>query len=141
VYVRGGSILPIAPLTQSTAEVPNGPLTLRVFPLASAPNSSEACAGEVYTDDGHSFDFRNGAFARIRFTCLVAASGALTVEIAKQEGNWRPWWHAYRVEVEDWTPKAKRATVNGKNVVVTQVDGRWGVTVRANAEGMRIALE
>jgi hypothetical protein len=34
VYVRGGSILPIAPLTQSTAEVPKGPLTLRVFPLA-----------------------------------------------------------------------------------------------------------
>jgi hypothetical protein len=45
------------------------------------------------------------------------------------------------VEVEDWTPKAKRATVNGKNVVVTQVDGRWGVTVPVNAEGMRIALE
>jgi alpha-glucosidase len=141
VYVRGGSILPIAPLTQSTAEVPNGPLMLRVFPLASAPDPSEACAGEVYTDDGHSFDFRNGAFARIRFTCSVAASGSLTVEIAKQEGNWRPWWHAYRVEVEDWTPKAKRATVNGKNVVVTQVDGRWGVTVPVNAEGMRIALE
>ena len=34
VYVRGGTILPIAPLTQSTAEEPVGPLTLRVFPLA-----------------------------------------------------------------------------------------------------------
>lgn len=141
VYVRGGSILPIAPLTQSTAEVPNGPLTLRVFPLTPASGSSEACAGEVYTDDGHSFDFRDGAFARVRFTCSVAANGSLNVEIAKQEGNWKPWWHEYRVQVEDWTPKAKRASVNGKNLVVTQVDGRWGVTVPANAEGLRITLE
>jgi alpha-glucosidase len=141
VYVRGGSILPIAPLTQSTSELPNGPLTLRVFPLASGPASSEPCAGEVYTDDGHSFDFRQGEFARIRFTCSVAADGSLHVEIAKQEGHWRPWWHEYRVEVVSWTPRAKRASANGKNVVITQVDGRWGVTVPANADGTQIALE
>jgi alpha-glucosidase len=137
VYVRGGSILPIAPLTQSTAELPNGPLTLRVFP----PNNSEACAGEVYTDDGHSFDFRNGAFARIRFTCSVAADGSLHVEIAKQEGNWRPWWHEYRVEAVSWKPKATRASVDGKNLAITQTGGRWGVTVPANADGMQITLE
>jgi alpha-glucosidase len=34
VFIRGGSILPIAPLTQSTSETPAGPLTLRVYPLA-----------------------------------------------------------------------------------------------------------
>jgi alpha-glucosidase len=141
VYVRGGSILPIAPLTQSTAELSNGPLTLRVFPLASGPNSSESCAGEVYTDDGHSFDFRQGEFARIRFTCSVVADGSLHVEIAKQEGHWKPWWHEYRVEVVSWTPRAKRASANGKSVVITQVDGRWGVTVPANADGTQIALE
>jgi alpha-glucosidase len=137
VYVRGGSILPIAPLTQSTTEVPNGPLTLRVFP----PNSGETCAGEVYTDDGHTFDFRNGAFARIHFTCSVAADGSLHVEIAKQEGNWRPWWHEYRVEAVSWKPKATRASVNGKNLAITQAGGRWGVTVPANADGVQITLE
>ena len=137
VYVRGGSILPIAPLTQSTSEVPKGPLTLRVFP----PTSGEACAGEVYTDDGHSFDFRNGAFARVHFTCSVAADGSVHVEIAKQEGNWRPWWHDYRVEVVSWKPKAMRASVNGKRVAITQIGGRWGATVPANADGAQIALE
>jgi alpha-glucosidase len=141
VYVRGGSILPIAPLTQSTSELPNGPLTLRVFPLAYAPNSNDSCAGEVYADDGHSFDFRQGEFARIRFTCSVAVDGSLHVEIAKQEGRWRPWWHEYRVEVVSWKPKAKRASLDGKNAVMTQADGRWGVTVPANPEGMRIALQ
>ena len=137
VYVRGGSILPIAPLTQSTSEVPSGPLTLRVFP----PAGGEACAGEVYTDDGHSFDFRNGEFARIHFTCSVAADGSLHVEIAKQEGNWRPWWHDYRVEVVNWKPKATRASVNGKNLAITQIGGRWGATVPANADGVQISLE
>ncbi len=137
VYVRGGSILPIAPLTQSTSEVPNGPLTLRVFP----PAPGEACAGEVYTDDGHSFDFRNDEFARIHFTCSVAADGSLQVEIAKQEGNWRPWWHDYRVEVVSWKPKAARASVNGKSAAITQIGGRWGATVPASADGTQIALK
>jgi alpha-glucosidase len=137
VYVRGGSILPIAPLTQSTTEVPDGPLTLRVFP----PNGGEVCAGEVYTDDGHSFDFHNGEFARIHFTCSAAADGSLHVEIARQEGNWRPWWHEYRVEAVSWKPKATRASVNGKNLAITQTGGRWGVTVPANADGLQIALE
>ena len=137
VYVRGGSILPIAPLTQSTSEVPNGPLTLRVF----LPTSGEACAGEVYTDDGHSFDFRNGEFARVHFTCSVAADGSVQMEIAKQEGNWQPWWHDYRVEVVSRKPKTTRASVNGKRVAITQIGGRWGFTVPANADGVQITLE
>ena len=137
VYVRGGSILPIAPLTQSTSEVPNGPLTLRVF----LPTSGEACAGEVYTDDGHSFNFRNGDFARVHFTCSVAADGSVHVEIARQEGNWRPWWHDYRVEVVSRKPKTTRASVNGKRVAITQISGRWGLTVPANADGVQITLE
>jgi alpha-glucosidase len=141
VYVREGTILPIAPVTESTAETPNGPLTLRVFPLVAAANSSEACAGEVYTDDGHSFDFRQGAFARIRFTCSVGADGSLQVEIAKQEGNWQPWWHEYRVEAVGWKPRAARASVNKKTAVLKQLDGRWGVSVAANAEAISITLE
>jgi alpha-glucosidase len=142
VYVRGGSILPIAPLTQSTADIPNGPLTLRVFPLAVGLNTpGEACAGEVYADDGHSFDFRNGAFARVRFACSVAPDGAVVVEIGSQEGRWKPWWHEYRVEVAGWTPKENRAFVEGKKVALTQSEGRWGTTVPANTQGIRVELQ
>ncbi len=136
VYVRGGTILPIAPLTQSTAEVPNGPLTLRVYPSGSDP-----CTGEVYTDDGHTFDFRNGAFARIHFTCSVAADGSLQVDIARQEGNWKPWWHTYRVEAMGWTPKTKRASANGKTTALTQMEGHWAVTVPADGEGTQLKFE
>ncbi len=142
VYVRGGSILPIAPLTQSTAKVPNGPLTLRVFPLAPGLNTpGEACGGEVYTDDGHSFDFRMEGFARVRFTCSVALDGSVNVEIASQEGRWKPWWHEYRVEVVGWTPRQNRASVDRQNVALTQSEGRWGISVPANTKGIRIELQ
>ncbi len=138
VYVRGGSILPIAPLTQSTAELPEGPLTLRVFPPATG---GEACTGEVYTDDGHSFNFREGDFARIRFNCTIAQDGSITVEIARQEGQWKPWWHEYRVEIVGWAPKETYAIADRKRVALTQVAGRWGITVPASASGLRISLQ
>jgi alpha-glucosidase len=141
VYVRGGTILPIAPLTQSTAETPIGPLTLRVYPLAPGINTpGESCAGEVYTDDGHSFDFRKGIFARIDFTCSMRADGSVSVTIGKQEGTWKPWWHEYRVEVVGWTPKSGSGLIDGSGTSLTQVGDRWGVTVPANARGTRIDL-
>lgn len=141
VYVRGGTILPIAPLTQNTAEVPNGPLTLRVYPLAAGLNTpGESCSGEVYADDGHSFDFKRGEFARVKFSCAVGADGGLTFEVAKQEGKWKPWWKEYRVEVVGWTPGKNEATFNGKGLKMTQVDGRWGVTVPANGAAGRVEL-
>jgi alpha-glucosidase len=141
VYVRGGSILPIAPLTQSTAELPNGPLTLRVFPHASEVNIVEPCAGEVYTDDGHTFGYRDGEYARIRFTCSTAADGSLHVQIAKQQGQWKPWWHEYRVEAVGWTPKTSRASVDGTAVPLKKLDGRWGVTFPMKTDAMEIALQ
>jgi alpha-glucosidase len=141
VYVRGGSILPIAPVTQSTAETPQGPLTLRVYPLAPGLNTpGETCAGEVYADDGHSFDFRKGIFARIHFTCSVEADGSVSVTVGKQEGAWQPWWHEYRVEVVGWTPKSARGSVDGNVIPLTQEAGRWGMTVPANSGGVHIEL-
>ena len=154
VYVRGGTILPIAPLTQSTAEIPIGPLTLRVFlpdaagaPPAnnsghsvagtSAPGNPEACTGEVYTDDGHTFNFRQGKFARIRFTCTSAPDGSIHVQIAQQEGNWTPWWHTYRVEVVGWTP---HLTNTAHSAELSAINGRWGLTVLANPAGQEVTL-
>ena len=142
VYVRGGSILPIAPLTQSTSETPDGPLTLRVFPLTQGLDfQGEACAGEVYTDDGHTLNFRNGEFARIRFSCSLTADGAITVQIAKQEGTWKPWWHEYRVEVVGFTPKTAEAIQNNQRLTISKVEGRWGVVIPAVASGSSIQLK
>jgi alpha-glucosidase len=139
VYVRGGTILPIAPLTQSTVEVPKGPLTLRVYPSAGGSKlAAEGCDGDVYSDDGESFAFRQGAYARIHFTCAVASDGSVSVNIGNQEGSWKPWWHAYRIEVVGWTPQQKQGAVDGKNVPLAEVAGRWGVIADANVKQVEL---
>ncbi|MGA2190025.1 MAG: TIM-barrel domain-containing protein, partial [Steroidobacteraceae bacterium] len=48
VYARGGSIVPLQPLVQSTAERPAGALELRVYPGAH-------CGGTLYLDGGDGF--------------------------------------------------------------------------------------
>jgi alpha-glucosidase len=115
VYVREGSILPLAPLTQSTEEKPQGPLTLRVYP-------GEHCSGSIYQDDGTSFAYRNGHSLRMSFTCGQQSNGQLRVHIGAHEGDYRPWWHEIRVEVIDGTTPAKTRTVEdtgrGMDVVV-----------------------
>ncbi len=95
VYVRGGSIVPMQPLTQSTEETPRGPLTLRVFP--GLPG--EPCAGDLYDDDGTSFGFREGAYLRLHMVCDVKADGSVTVSLGTPEGRFQPWWLSYRIEV------------------------------------------
>jgi alpha-glucosidase len=79
-YVRKGSILPIAPLVQSTVEKPVGPLSLRVFP-------GDDCEGSVHQDDGETYDFRKGAYFRQHFTCTASTDGTVTVSLAKAEGT------------------------------------------------------
>ncbi len=144
VYVRGGTILPIAPLTQSTTEVPQGPLTLRVYVPATgsgpaAPGVDEPCGGEVYADDGHTFDYRHGAYSRLKFTCKLGPDGSLAVDIARPEGKWKPWWHEYRVELIGWTPGKREATINGHSGALSQTDPTsWGMNVPATAGAIHV---
>ncbi len=93
VYVRAGAIVPVQPVVQSTAEIPNGPLTLRVYP----PASGEACSGDLYLDDGLSYNFRKGEYLRLHFTCTVDG-GKLSVHIGAAEGSYIPWFHQLRIE-------------------------------------------
>jgi alpha-glucosidase len=112
VYVRGGSILPIAPLTQSTDETPVGPLTLRVY-------VGENCRGDLYQDDGKSFAFRSGQFLRLHFSCEAKPDGSLIVHLSAREGSFIPWWKQVRVEAFGWTPQPGR-------LHLLRASTRWG---------------
>src|SRR5512146_1067133 len=91
VYVRAGAILPQEPVVQSTAEKPQGPLELRVYP---GPN----CSGSIYADDGHTFDYKQGHYFRQAFTCEATTQG-VTVKLAAPEGDYTPWWTQVLVTV------------------------------------------
>ena len=119
-------------MTQSTSETPSGPLTLRVFPPVAIPNlPAEPCAGEVYTDDGHTFNFRQGEFARIHFTCSLSPDGGVTVHVDKQHGTWKPWWHEYRIEVVGLSSSTTQASLGKQRLAMTSVDSRYGAVVPA----------
>jgi alpha-glucosidase len=94
VYVRAGSILPLQPVIQSTDEIPNGPLELRVYP-------GPQCSGSLYLDDGHTFRYQRGAFLRQSFTCQ-ADSGTLRVSFGPRRGSYMPWWNTVEVVIYDW---------------------------------------
>src|SRR5580765_4715796 len=91
VFVREGSIVPMQPLTQSTNEVPNGPLTLRVYP-------GQDCRGSLYLDDGRTFGFRRGEFLRTEFSCDIQRN-SVTVHIGQHVGHYAAWWKEMRIEV------------------------------------------
>lgn len=109
VFVRGGAILPIEPLVQSTNETPHGPLTLRVY-YGGAGNQ---CAGSLYSDDGKSYAYRDGDFLRMQFACKVDSDG-FHLHLSSHEGTYPAWWKEISAEVYGWKPTTKRVSLNGR---------------------------
>jgi alpha-glucosidase len=98
VYVRGGSILPMQPVTQSTEEIPQGPLELRVYP-------GDNCRGSLYLDDGHTFRYQHGEFLRQEFHCTVDRS-TIRINFDARQGSYQPWWKNIELVIYNW-PSAK----------------------------------
>lgn len=114
VFVRAGAIIPEQPLVQSTAEVPQGPLELRIYP---GPD----CKGSLYWDQGENFDYLKGHFYRQSFTCESSAQG-VTVNLSAVEGDYEPWWKSVKVVVYG-DQAAKSATTNGAQVKMQFANG------------------
>jgi alpha-glucosidase len=135
IYVRAGAIVPMQPVTQSTSEVPNGPLTLRVY----APAPGRQCRGEIYQDDGATYNFRRGEFFRQGFTCSVAANGALSVDLTKPEGSFTPWWKQVRVEVIGFAEKS--VSLDGRTVTPEKTQLGFAVTVNTSGSALHLTFQ
>lgn len=61
LYVRAGSILPMGPVKQFTAEKSDAPLMLSIYPGVDA-------SFLLYEDDGTSFNYRNGEWMGIQMS-------------------------------------------------------------------------
>ena len=105
VYVRGGSVIPLQPLVQSTEETPNGPLELRVYP---GPH----CEGTLYLDDGHTFRYQKGEYLRQAFTCRSEGHSAI-VAFSSREGSYAPWWKTIEVVIYGWPSAQAEARLSG----------------------------
>jgi len=110
VYVRGGSILPLQPLIQSTDEIPVGPLELRIYP-------GQQCAGSLYLDDGHTFRYQRGEFLRQTFSCTCESdANSVRVDFGARQGTYTPWWKTVDVVIYDWPSKQADATLSNSTL-------------------------
>ena len=115
VYVRGGSILPLQPLIQSTDETPSGPLEPRVYP-------GQPCTGSLYLDDGHTFGYQHGEFLRQTFSCQ-SDGNSVQVNFGARQGTYSPWWKTMEVVVYDWpSAQADARSSNGTSPSKTFYD-------------------
>ena len=121
VFVRAGSIIPSQQLVQSTAQTPQGPLTLNVYPGAD-------CSGSIYLDDGHSMGFERGHYLRQSIRCEQLKSGNLKIEFARREGDYAPWWKRISLVVHGFSDGG-----------VVQLRGR-SISGEAKAGGLRFDL-
>jgi alpha-glucosidase len=132
VFVRGGAILPMAPLVASTNEIPQGPLTLRVY-------SGDDCRGSVYWDDGRTYAYQQGDSLRVNFTCHME-DGSLVVRVSPREGRYAPWWKTLRFEIYGWKAKPASMEIDG-NQTGTKTEALahgFAVSVPDNAHGMEL---
>ncbi len=135
VYARGGSIIPIAPLTQSTMETPVGPLILRVY-------VGEDCKGTLYQDDGKSYDFKQGKYLRIASTCSLE-DNTLHVRVGPHVGSYAAWWSAITIEVYGWDASKGHAKLASRavNTIRNDVTHCWQVTVPDSGNGLELEFE
>ena len=138
VFVRGGTILPMQPLVQSTNETPHGALELRVYP--GNPGEGRACGGTLYLDDGKTMAYRHGDFLRMSFTCSESA-GTLHLHIGTHQGTYPAWWKQLHIDVFGLAAKSAKSSADGHPVTLTQAAHSVGLTLDDNGKGMDVDLQ
>jgi alpha-glucosidase len=135
VFVRAGAILPIAPLTQSTNEIPQGPLTLRVY-------LGDECSGHLYLDDGKTFAYKTGTSLQMDFRCEMNANG-LRINLGEHKGSYPAWWREIRIEIYGWSPSKRRARLNSGNIEATMdlSPSKVALTIPDGGRGEVLELE
>lgn len=135
VYARGGSVIPMQPLVQSTMQKPVGPLDLRIYP---GPN----CQGSLYDDDGETQNYREGAYLRVAYACESGAN-QLTLHISAQQGSYPAWWKQIRVSVFGWYASSVQVQLDGRPMQGAEYDpqhARVEVVIPQNAKGETLNL-
>ena len=131
LFVRGGAFIFGQPVVQHTGEMPGKPLEVTLFPSAT---SSERW---LYEDDGISFDYKRGAFARRRFAARADGS----IEIGAPEGSYRPASRTLVLTVRG-RANASHVTVNGAETKEWSVrDGSLTIRIPDRFERTEIRID
>ncbi len=100
MFIKAGSILPLAPEMQYVNEKPWDDLEIRIYPGANG-------AFTLYEDQGDGYDYENGAYSTITFTWNDKSK---TLTIGKRFGNFPGMISSRKFTIK--TPEGKLKTVN-----------------------------
>ena len=106
-YVRGGTILPLGPVIQSTAEAED-PLEVRIYPGADA-------AFSLYEDDGNTYAYEKDAFSRIP---MRWSDKSRTLTIGARQGKYPGMLATRHLVIVLPDGFTKQATYSGKKLTV-----------------------
>jgi alpha-glucosidase (family GH31 glycosyl hydrolase) len=124
LFVRAGSILPMAPPMDYSDQKPVDPLTLDIYP---GPLAAEFT---LYEDDGTSLDYRTGACGRTLVRFIPDAAGNYTLRIGPAQGkfNGQLAKRRYRVQLHGLC-KPDRVALNDRKLPEVRPgnegDGWW----------------
>ncbi|MDD7793467.1 TIM-barrel domain-containing protein [Clostridium sp. 'White wine YQ'] len=117
MYIKAGTMVPLAPEMSYTGEKPWDPVTLDLYP--SVVNEAK---GQLYEDDTKSNDYKDGAFRTTEMNAKVDnATKKITVNIDPAQGTFngaiseRSWVVRLHKTAEWKNPIPKSVTVDGVN--------------------------
>ena len=109
LYVRAGAILPLGPVKQYTGQQVDDPMELVVYPGADG-------AGNIYDDDGLSFEYRRGDWMGI-LTSWTDARRRLSLRLAPAPRPRQPLPRRFTVRVAGWT-STREVVFDGSRVSI-----------------------
>jgi hypothetical protein len=116
LFVRAGSILPMAPDMDYTDQRPVDPLILDVY-------AGKAASFRLYEDDGTSLAYRKGAYAWTSLTFTPDSEGEYKVEIGPSRGEYQGEEKSRRYEVRlHGLLKPERVRLNGHELGERRAD-------------------
>ena len=125
VFVRGGSVVPLGNVRQSTTE-PLTELTLRVYPAGESRFT-------VTEDSGDGFGFEQGDVARTEVN-VRQTGGNVRVEVSARAGSFTP--AEREIVLEVYLPRSpEKITLDGQNVAVNFEHNAVRVSYQDDGEG------
>jgi len=100
LYVRAGAIIPMAPEMSHTGQMRWDPLTVAVFPDGAATSFT------LYEDDGESFRYKDGAWARTTFHWR-RIDGGVEIRVDPRQGAYNPGREKLNLRIHGQSPEAK----------------------------------
>ncbi|SDE33213.1 alpha-glucosidase [Mucilaginibacter pineti] len=132
VFVKGGSIIPMQSLVQSTSEMPTDTLSVHVY------NGSKANHYVYYEDDGKSFGYQKGDFYK---RAITFDPDKHTITFDKADGNYKSHFKYIRVVLHGFQQSASVKTGNDKLNLQDSAIAFLGATANTDPQGSAASSE